>query len=190
LTQRFASLDDPDFGRLFTTFSYTAYRLETHQIYDVSYEDDSFKRFLAGGSRGDFPSIKPWADQVSDGVAAGKRFQRVHIILEPLTDYIRFECAWSYRDAVAAGEDVRVIPAASESDQLDLPEADYWLFDSSLLLRMMYTSDGGFDYAELVGDPDEIVRANFWRDRALHLSVPFSEYEEPFDEFMRKQERG
>lgn len=184
MNQRFTSLDDPAFGRFFTNFAYTAYRLETHQFYDVSYEEESFNRFLAGKPRGSSPSIKSWVDQVSEGVAAGKRFQRVHVILEPLTDYIRFECAWSYRDAVAAGEDVRVISAVSESQRPDLPKVDYWLFDSSQLLKMAYADNGSFDYAEFVSDPDEIIEANLARDRAIHLSTPFSEFETPFDDFM------
>ena len=32
---------------------------------------------------------------VRAGVAAGKVLQRVHVVSEPLTDYLRFEIGWS-----------------------------------------------------------------------------------------------
>jgi hypothetical protein len=41
----FSSLDDEDFNRLFLDFRYMAYRLETLQRYDVSYEKNEFGRF-------------------------------------------------------------------------------------------------------------------------------------------------
>ncbi|WP_325050947.1 DUF6879 family protein [Actinokineospora spheciospongiae] len=182
--KRFLSLEDPDFGKLFTEFSYTAFRLEAQQVYDVSYEQDSYRRFLNGEPRGDSPSIASWVKQVTEDVADGKRFQRVHVVVEPLTDYLRFECAWSYRDTVAAGEDVRVIPLTPGAWPEEIPTTDYWLFDSSRLLRMEYDDAGYFQYAELVDDPDEIVQANLWRDRTLKASVPFAEFEKKFDKFM------
>ncbi|MFG2049912.1 DUF6879 family protein [Micromonospora sp. NPDC048935] len=55
LTRSFTSLDDDEFNQLFRDFRYTAYRLETLQRYDVSYEQDEFARFLAGQTRGEFP---------------------------------------------------------------------------------------------------------------------------------------
>lgn len=60
--RRFTSLADEEFNRLFTDFRYTAYRLETLQNYDVSYEKDEFARFLAGEKRGRFPGISDWID--------------------------------------------------------------------------------------------------------------------------------
>jgi len=181
----FTSLSDPDFQRLFEDFRYTAYRLETFQVYGVPYEMEEFARFQAGEARGEFPGIARWADRVSRGVKAGKQFHRVHVVTEPLSDYVRFECAWAYRHTVAAGEDVR-ITAVPEGQWPDgLPRLDYWLFDSSVLVRMDYADDGTFVSAELVDDPEQVVQANLWRDQAVHLSVPFAEYAAGFDDLMK-----
>ena len=50
---------------------------------------------------------------------------------------------------------------------------------------MNYAPDGSMLTPELVEDPEQIVLANLWRDRALHLSVPFREYAARFDSAMR-----
>ncbi len=39
--------------------------------------------------------------------------------------------------------------------------------------------------AELVDDPEQVVQANAWRDQAVHLSLPFTEYAAGFDDLMR-----
>src|SRR5580700_5841369 len=97
----FSSLDDDLFNRLFLDFRYTCFRLESLQQYGVTYEQEEFGRFAAGESRGTFPGISSWIDgTVAKAVAAGKHLYRVHVVEEPLSDYVRFECAWSYEHTV------------------------------------------------------------------------------------------
>jgi hypothetical protein len=178
----FSSLDDNEFNRLFHDFQYTAFRLETLQRYDVPYEQSFFTLFLAGESCPEFPAMSEWADgTVGKAVAAGKRMHRVHVIEEPMSDYLRFECAWEYEHTAAAGEDVRIIPVRHGEWPVGLPHSDYWLFDSAQLAVMHYADDGAFIAAELVADPAQIVRANFWRDLAVHHSIPYKEFSSRFD---------
>jgi hypothetical protein len=101
---------------------------------------------------------------------------RVHVVEEPLSDYVRYEFGWSYVHTAAAGEDVRVIPVQAGQWPDEIPHYDYWLFDSSLLISMHYDEDGAFTAAEIADDPDKVVRANYWRDAAVALSTPFTEY--------------
>jgi hypothetical protein len=177
----FTSLADEKFNRLFLDFQFTAYRLETLQRYDVSYEKDEFGRFLAGESRGTFPGISEWIDEtVSKAAVLGKRMHRVHVVEEPLSDYVRFECAWAYEHTVPAGEDVRII-SVPEGAWPDLPRYDYWLFDSSTLVSMHYDDDGAFVSAELVDDAGKIVEANYWRDLAVKESIPYRTFAERYD---------
>jgi len=186
----FTSLADKDFNKLFSDFEYTAYRLEALQRYDVSYEKDEFGRFLAGESRGTFPGIAEWIDgTVAKAAALGKRMHRVHVVEEPLADYVRFECAWAYEHTVPAGEDVRIIPVP-KGTWPDLPHYDYWLFDSSVLVSMHYQDDGAFSYAELEDDPRKIVQANYWRDLAVQNSIPYRQFAERYDAQFRLTTKG
>ncbi|TWJ30910.1 hypothetical protein JD81_04459 [Micromonospora sagamiensis] len=161
---------------MFREFRYTAYRLETLQRYDVSYEQDEFARFLAGQSRGEFPGIADWCDTVRAAVVAGKRMHRVHVVVEPLSDYVRFECGWAYEHTVAAGEDVRLVTVSGDDWPTGLPHHDYWLFDSSRLVAMYYDEAGRFVSGELISEPEKVVQANLWRDAAVAASVPYRRY--------------
>ncbi|WP_434740572.1 DUF6879 family protein [Micromonospora sp. SH-82] len=176
MTRSFTSLDDDGFNRLFRDFRYTAYRLETLQRYDVSYEQDEFARFLAGETRGEFPGIAAWCDTVRAAVSVGKRMHRVHVVTEPLSDYVRFECGWAYEHTVEAGEDVRLIVLTGRDWPADLPHHDYWLFDSSQLVAMHYDEEGRFVSGEVTTDPEKIVQANRWRDAAVSVSIPYRRY--------------
>ena len=49
--RRIADVTSAEFDALFTSFEHTAYRLETLQAYDVSYEVEPYRAFLAGHPR-------------------------------------------------------------------------------------------------------------------------------------------
>jgi len=173
----FSSLEDDEFNRMFLDFRYTCYRLETLQRYDVSYEKEEYARFLAGENQGASPAIADWIEgTVSKAVTAGKSMRRVHVVTEPLSDYLRFEFSWAYDHTAAAGEDIRLIPVALGEWPEGIPHYDYWLFDSSLLVAMHYEDDGAFVAAEIIDEPEKIVQANHWRDLAVSLSVPYRSY--------------
>ena len=169
-----SNLTGDEFGERFTTFRYTAYRLETLQAYDVPQEEESLAAFLAGEPVSFGPPKDGWTAVVAEAVAAGKSMRRVHVVEEPLTDYLRYEME-SYRPNVEAGEDVRILPVRS-GRWPDLPRRDYWLFDSADLWLMNYDEAGHFAGARSVTDAAEIVMRNYWRDAALHAAVPYAEY--------------
>ena len=180
MSRRITALDE-EFDQLFARFRYAAFRLETLQRYDVPYEVEQVRRFLAGEDPledSDNPAKNHWLGMLRESRDAGKRVQRVHVIEEPLSDYIRFELAWPYQETVSAGEDVRLIPVRRGQWPSDLPRHDYWLFDSRELVVMQYNTAGTFLAADFVDDPAEIVKHNYWRDAALYGAVPYSEYVE------------
>lgn len=110
-----------------------------------------------------------WLAMIRQATATGRRFGRVRVVSIPLTDYSRFGifCA-GYTGQ--AGEEIRYL-ARDEARALGLPEYDYWLFDSSKLVRMHFDEAGNFLGGELVEDPNEIIQANYWRDAARHKAV-------------------
>jgi hypothetical protein len=179
----------PEFTDLFRTFEHTAFRLETLQQYTVEYEQEPIRRFLAGEPRPDDPSKDEWCALIRDASARGKRMGRVHIVTEPLTDYLRYEIGWSYGDNVTAGEDIRIAPVQAGTWVDGLPrDYDFWLFDSRYLWVMSYDEDGRFLFAEHIEDPAEVVRHNHMRDVAMHTAVGFTEYMHRHPDLMRLQE--
>jgi hypothetical protein len=67
---------------------------------------------------------------VTEGVKAGKLFQRVHVVTSPLSDYLKYEFAWGYVFNARAGEDIRILDLAHQADP-GLPAHDSWLFDNT-----------------------------------------------------------
>lgn len=173
--RRIEDVTSSEFDALFTSFEHTAYRLETLQVYDVSYEAEPYQAFISGHPQPRDPAKNAWVSMIRDAVQAGKIFQRVRVVVEPLTDYLRYELGWSYPPNVNVGEDIRILPT-QPGRWPTLPRHDYWLFDSSDLWVMEYAEDGTFRWIEQVDTPAVIVRHAYWRDAALHQAVSYRDY--------------
>ncbi len=175
---RITSVTSPEFDALFTSFRHTAYRLETRQVYDVSYEIEPYRAFLSGQPRPRDEAKNAWTAMLRESAAAGKTVQRVRLLDEPPSDYSRYELEWSYPPNVEAGEDIRILPARlATGDRAPLRILkDYWLFDSHDLWVMEYDRNGTFRSIEQVSDPRMIVARAFQRDAALHYAIPYADY--------------
>jgi hypothetical protein len=164
---------DPAFERLFLEVRVSWFRLETLQRYDAEYERDGYGAFLRGEPVDNSPG--PWQAMIREHVAAGRRLARVHVIEEPLSDYIRYELA-AYARSIEAGEDVRVIAVRRGVWPARVPRHDYWLFDDERLWLMDYDVAGTFQAAVLVDDPGVLAQHREWRDAALAQSITVANY--------------
>jgi hypothetical protein len=173
--RRITDLSSPEFSALFTGFEHTAYRLERWPWYGVGYEDASFRAWQERRPVQHDPERDDWTGMVRDAVAAGKVFQRVHLV-GGLTDYLRYEFEHWYTANTAAGDDVRIWPEPPGGWPTGLPLWDYWLFDSRDLWAMRYDDAYRFLCAEKIDDPVVIVQCSYWRDAALHNAIPFTDY--------------
>jgi hypothetical protein len=113
--------------------------------------------------------MQSWLDLLREATSRGRRFARVRAVSVPLTDYSRFG-VWCAQFTNAAGEDIRYLDR-SQAETAELPDCDYWLFDSRLLLRMHFDERDAFLGGEIIDDTTEIVKANYWRDAAWHHAI-------------------
>lgn len=147
--------------------------MEVRATYAPSYERESYEKFLAGEPY-ELPWMQDWLAMVRDAAEEGRRFARVRVVSLPLSDYNR----WSYVIAehnITAGEDIRYL-VRDQAHDAELPDYDYWLFDSRTLLQMRFDEDDRFLGGEIIEDPAEIVQHNYWRDAAWHLAVRREEF--------------
>ncbi len=184
----------PGVGELlgrFRTVRYSVFRLETLQRYAESGEDEG----LAAFERGDpepppDPAEDEYAGMVRAHRAAGKTRQRVHVVREPLSDYLAYELTWEYGPHVAAGEDIRIIDATDIWPD-DVPEAmDFWLFDSRHLFELRYAADGTWLGVEPVSDQERVAEVCAVRDAAIHQSIPWRDYLTRHPELVRRLPKG
>ncbi|PSL08160.1 hypothetical protein CLV30_101127 [Haloactinopolyspora alba] len=163
------------FTDLFREFAHTAYRLEVRRAYDTE-ADDTLPRFLAG-EEPDLPWFQPWLDLMVEQTGQGKRVERVRVVDDPPSDYLRFEM-WLNPHNQAAGEDIRYLHRHTAA-QLGLPGYDYWLFDSRILAKLEFDDDGDrFLGVTLDDTPTEVVTHNYWRDAAWHYAETFDTYQQ------------
>lgn len=163
------------FSDLFRNFEHTAWRLEVRTAYGVANEDDPYRQFLAG-EEPDTEWFGPWLRLMEEQTAQGKRVERVRLIDDPPSDYLRFEL-WGTPFNQSAGEDIRYLDRRKAQD-LSLPGYDFWLFDSTLLARLQFGENDRFLGVTLDRDPAEVVRHCYWRDAAWHHAESFADYME------------
>jgi hypothetical protein len=159
-------------SRTLREFRSSAWRWETQGVYCEPEEQEPFRQFLAG-QQPDLSFMNGWWATVEANVRAGKRYGRIRVLTEPLTDYLRFELSFTQGN-IDAGEDVRVM-SLDRARQLDLPTHDFWLVDDELA-AVMHFGETGFLYAEAVTDPAQVSRFREIRDQAWQDAVPFREY--------------
>jgi hypothetical protein len=171
--RRFTSTADPEWLALFESFEQSAFRLEGLQHYSSPEEAEAFARFRAGKDPG--LDLSWVLNTARAHAAAGQRMSRVRVIVEPLTDYTRFEL-FHYPAFVAAGDDIRVIAVTQGNWPTGIPRHDYWLLDDRDVWIMRYDDAGAFVSAEQVDDPAEVAKHQRWRDAALAQSIPVNTY--------------
>lgn len=105
---------------------------------------------------------------------AGKTVRRVRVVRQPLTGYVRYEFAWGFVYNVQAGEDIRVLDLTDRPGP-DLPDHDFWLFDDTTVVKLLYRSDGTQIGRELLANAD-LGAYLHWREAAWQASVLFTDY--------------
>jgi hypothetical protein len=160
-----------------TLFGHSAYRLELLDWYTSPKTEDRLARFLAG-EKVTAAERAGWLSMLRRDRAVGKTMARVHVIGEPLTDYLRYELA-CYESSAAAGEDIRILDADVAS-VLDLPDFDYWLFDEDFpeawVAVQRYGERGAWLGADVSTDPGFVADCRRWRQMAMDRAVPLGNY--------------
>lgn len=166
------STKDPAWATLLGGYARSAFRLEAQQTYSNDAEDEAVARFLAG----DTPTLTfDWSiPKIETQVAAGRTQTTVRVVVEPPSDYTRWELS-VFPQFVAAGEDIRVLAVPAGDWPAGVPGHDFWLFDDREVWRMHYDERHRFTGAELLGD-DALVDHLQWRDIAIERSVPLDRY--------------
>ncbi|QHC25956.1 DUF6879 family protein [Streptomyces sp. GS7] len=160
-------------GSLFDAFEREAFRLETLDDYSQSGNVDAYQAFLAGQDRPDGYNAD-WLDEIKEHVDAGRRMYRVHILMRPLTPYLRFELGWGYFTNATAGEEFFILDVTDHLNPLPAV-GDFWLFDSVTAAPMAYSPEGKFLGADVLPD-DRGAEYAAYRDAALAHAVPFADW--------------
>jgi hypothetical protein len=129
-------VSDPEqFDRLFSAFTRTAYRLEVRRAYGILEEDRPFQQYLAGEDPG-IDWLRPWLVLMGEQTGQGKRVERVRVVDDPPSAYLRWEIENTPHN-LGAGEDIRYL-FRDTARRLHLSQYDYWIFDDTLLVLLEF----------------------------------------------------
>jgi hypothetical protein len=168
-------LDPEEFRALFDAFLQGALRLESCRGTDMEDERAEREAFLAG----ELPEVyiwepDSWTRMIARHVAEHRKLQRVRVVADPLTDYNRY-MIYTGRATAELGEDIRYLPQA-DANRLELPDHDFWVFDSTRLVELRFTADGRALGHDLITEPAVVARHEAWVRRALAAAVPSADY--------------
>lgn len=163
------------FMEQFDTVERSALRLESRPSTDIEEERSELQAFLAG----ELPEAREWTPDawttmVTLRTSSGAVFRRVRVMDQPLTDYNRY-MIYCGRRSVSIGEDVRYLPR-TEANALDLPDHDFWVFDSTRLVELRFTADNRPLGHDLISDPVVAARHEDWIHRASAVATPWADY--------------
>jgi hypothetical protein len=170
-------MNEQDLGRLFESFVSSAFRLECLEEYAVTEDEEraAFRYFKDGWPLPPFwENERAWLETVRQAKRRGATMQRVRMVYGPLSDYQRFEFAWSYPYNEGAGEQIFVMEHGPTALEPLRNLHDFWLFDDATVVRLIYDDDGKFVGLESVENAELYCRI---RDLALANAVPLGQFE-------------
>lgn len=173
-----------DFVEFARSYQHTAYRLEVRDNYADPSEAEHVQKFIAG-EPDDESWMEDWMGLVLRRTLEGRRIERVRVVTEPWSDYVRYGLH-SGRLNTAAGEDIRYM-SRHRANELGLPEYDYWLLDSHKMCILRHDDQDVLLGADIIHDPAVILEHCYFRDVARRFALPRAEYLAKYDdEFLRK----
>ncbi|MCU1643102.1 MAG: hypothetical protein JWN03_3377 [Nocardia sp.] len=155
-----------------------AFHLEVEDDHSVSNEDEPMRRWRAGLPPLDPdnypPDWKRWEDLTDAATGRGVALQRVRVVSEPLTEYIRFLHAVTDRNQ-AHGEEIRWMPRQN-LDSAEVTADEWWLLDDAALAWTLFDQQGDFAGFAVTRDPFDVTRAMTVRDILWAKAIPHTDY--------------
>jgi hypothetical protein len=163
-----------EFFQLCTTYQCSSWRWECQGTYHEPNEREPLQRWREGST--DLSFMNGWIATVQRLRAEGKTFDRVRMLTEPPTEYLRWMLSLTQLN-VDAGEDIRWIPE-SRARELSMPTYDFYLFDDARV-AIMHFNENGVSGAEVTDDPDVLAAHQVYRDLVWPIAIPHKEPEYP-----------
>lgn len=155
---------------LFRSFDRSAWRWECQGEYAVDVR--ALERWRAGLP--DDPGRKgPWLEYVRDVTGRGLRFERVRMLTEPLTEYLRWMLTQT-RSNVEAGEDIRWLTQSAVPAMM--PAYDFYLLDDERVAIMGFGEDKLLVDLEVTDEPEIVERHRSYRDAVWPLAIKHTDY--------------
>ncbi|MGI5492531.1 DUF6879 family protein [Microtetraspora malaysiensis] len=147
-----------EFAEVYASVTEPALKLERAQHFD---EEDfpSWVAFLEGDWNRSLALLRETRDALVDYYRSHAEFRRVRIAESPLTPYMRWEMN-AFVERVAAGEWIRVLPAAEVADlERCGPLPELVILRPDRMYEVLYDAGGVHTGARRITDPEVVAYA-------------------------------
>ncbi|HEX3784332.1 MAG TPA: hypothetical protein VHX38_32135 [Pseudonocardiaceae bacterium] len=158
MTRRYLD-PDADFDEIFAAVRSSSWRWECQGHYAV--DEAELREWQTGLVHEEDDSDRAWYAYIHDLGERGIPFERVRMLTEPLTNYLRWMLATTHHN-ITAGEDIRWI-GQHVAAELGMPDYDFYLFDDDRVLILHFDDRKTLVGQELVDDPVIVERHRQWR---------------------------
>lgn len=115
------------------------------------------------------PVIAAWREKCLKSPA---NITRVHVVSEPLTPYIQWEIDVIYKSSlIPSGAEVVLLAPLALLSGINLPEGDFWIFDSKHVLQWEYHS-GRVAGGKVWNESDDVAAFVQLQQRLLKIAQP------------------
>lgn len=160
-------------GDLFATIERSSWRWECQGHYAV--DEPEVRRWLTGqpAPRGTAEDLA-WRAYIQGLRERSIPFERVRMLTEPLTDYLRWMLATTQWN-IDSGEDIRWLDQAVARD-LGMPEYDFYVFDDNRVAILRFDEAKELLGVDLTDDIEAVDQHRAWRAAAWPHAVRHADY--------------
>lgn len=156
-----------EFFRLCTEYRSSSWRWECQGEYHEPGEREPMQLWREG--RPDLSFMDGWVNLIRRLRDEGKIFNRVRMVTEPPTEYLRWMFSFTHVNT-DAGEDIRWI-GETQARELGMPEYDFYIFDDERV-AILHFDRNGVSGAEVTDDATVLAEHQRWRDLVWSLATP------------------
>ena len=160
-------------------------RVQTRDLYAVASDGEDFRRYVEGLRFEPSQARQDWAAKLRVDADSGQVRRNVHVVVEPLSQYLAFQFEWGYQYNAAAGQDIRILVADSGPAAAHLMQVgDFTVVEHKDVVCNRYSDDGRFLGAVQASSDAAQVHAAL-AELAWERAVPFGEWWAEHPEYHR-----
>lgn len=165
-------LGPDELGALLDTVRRSSWRWECQGHYAV--DEPELDAWRSGRPIEETDDDRAWRAYIHRLREAGIPFERVRMLTNPLTDYLRWMLEITDRN-IAAGEDIRWVEQRHVAG-LGLPDYDFYLLDTDRVAVLRFDEATELLGIDVEDEPGTVRRHQAWRDLVWPLATPHADY--------------
>ncbi len=142
----------------FNNFKKSAKRLEVLQEFSIDNgEKEQFENFCEGKEFCEYDELIEWNKLIDENTKRGKIIERIRVVKNPISLYLKFEIENGYITSKKFGQKVNFVSYKNYKKlNKNKINNEFWIIDDKLIFEMIYNEKGEFIASQQVFDKSYI----------------------------------